>query len=144
MQSEKNTVVMQPIGWVHTNARQVPRHWSVSSIGGILEIVPHFAAGLKGIVPGGLITVLFWFHQSVPFEEELLWQQPPHLGNESRGVFATCSPRRPNPLGMSVVSVVAVQANQLQVKGLDMLDGTPILDIKPYIAAKADKDSSLQ
>jgi len=76
---------------------------------------------------------LFHFHKSPPFGPGLLTQKPPRRRSKN-GVFSICSPVRPNPLGMSVVEVIEVRANVIRVKGLDMLDETPILDIKPYIA----------
>ena len=65
---------------------------------------------------------------------------PPHR-TESRGVFSLCSPIRPNPIGMSVLEVLGVERNRIHVKRVDLLDGTPILDIKPYIPYIEDEDS---
>jgi tRNA (Thr-GGU) A37 N-methylase len=76
--------------------------------------------------------VLFYFHRSPGFTPELLRQISGQTGRET-GVFSTCSPIRPNPIGMSVVHVVGVRGTSIDVRGLDMLDGTPILDIKPPI-----------
>lgn len=121
------------IGKVTTGVQQPPRHWSVSKAQGTLVIDPEYAPGLKGIDAGDEIVVLFCFDRSEPFTPDLLLQQPPHLGGEQRGVFATCSPKRPNPLGMSVLKVTAVDENRLEVSGIDIYDGTPILDIKPHV-----------
>ena len=74
--------------------------------------------------------VLFLFDRSPPFRSDLLTQETRH-SREIKGVFSICSPRRPNPIGLSVVTVLAVEGGRLKVRGLDMLDGTPILDIKP-------------
>ncbi|MFO7831626.1 MAG: tRNA (N6-threonylcarbamoyladenosine(37)-N6)-methyltransferase TrmO [Desulfuromonadaceae bacterium] len=124
-----------PIGRMKTEVQKPPRHWSVSEEKGTLVIDPDYAAGLKGIETGNEIVVLFCFDRSDPFTSDLLLQQPPHLGGEERGVFATCSPKRPNPVGMSILRVVAVDNNRIEVTGIDMHDGTPILDIKPNIKA---------
>ena len=120
------------IGYVSVTAAEIPRHWSVSEVEGSLVIEPQYQTGLKDIEPGQRLVVLFHFHRSPDFTPERLVQTPPHR-NASLGVFSICSPVRPNPLGMSVVRVLAVDGNVIAVKGIDMLDGTPILDLKPHI-----------
>ncbi len=129
-------VVLHAIGAVETDAEELPRHWSVSDIEGWLVLRPEFAPGLRDIVPGQRIVVLFHFDRSPAFEPDLLIQTPHHMDGESRGVFSICSPRRPNPIGFSVVEVLAVEGGRVRVRGLDMMDGTPILDIKPYIEGR--------
>ena len=124
-------IVMQPIGFVRTSAEQLPRHWTVSDVEGSLVIDERYLQGLRDIKAGQRIVVIFYFHRSPQFSEKYLVQKPPHL-KKRMGVFSICSPIRPNPVGMSVVGVVDVEGNIIQVKGLDMFDGTPILDIKPY------------
>jgi tRNA-Thr(GGU) m(6)t(6)A37 methyltransferase TsaA len=126
---------MKPIGVVKTDAKKIPRHWSVSTSKGKLVIEKQYEEGLRSINKGQRIVVLFLFHQSPPFTPGNLSQKPPHL-DEIKGVFNTCSPIRPNPIGMSVLDVLAVRKNVITVKGIDMLDGTPILDIKPYTVKK--------
>ncbi len=121
-----------PIGTVHTAARNLPRHWSVSHVEGTLEILPEYTVGLSDISAGQHIVVLFHFHKSPPFIPELLKQTPPHR-NKALGVFSICSPRRPNAIGLSILEVISKDNNRIQVRGLDMIDGTPILDIKPHI-----------
>lgn len=128
-------VTLHPIGTVHTQESNIPRHWSLSNVEGTLEIDPQYTEGLRDIQPGQSIVVLFHFHNSPLFTERLLVQTPPHR-DQAFGVFSTCSPRRPNPIGLSVLEVLKVKGNVLEVKGLDMLDGTPILDIKPHIEKK--------
>jgi len=122
---------MQPIGVVHTDADTVPRHWTLSDIKGTLVIDKQYQKGLKDIKAGQRIVVIFHFHKSPGFTPDLLVQRPPHR-DEDLGVFSICSPRRPNPIGMSVLDVLGVDNNIIYVQGLDMLDGTPILDLKPY------------
>jgi len=121
-----------PIGTVHTTARNLPRHWSVSDVEGTLEILPEYNEGLSDISAGQRIVVLFHFHKSPPFTPQLLKQTPPNR-DTALGVFSICSPRRPNAIGLSVLEVISKDGNRLLVRGLDMIDGTPILDIKPYI-----------
>ncbi len=122
---------MRPIGYLKTSVTEVPRHWRVSDAEGEIVIEDGYRAGLRDIRPGDRIVVIFHFHQSPGFSDEYLIQRPPHR-DEERGVFSTCSPIRPNPLGFSLVEVIEVQGNRMRVKGIDMLDGTPVLDIKPW------------
>ncbi|OIP95039.1 MAG: tRNA (N6-threonylcarbamoyladenosine(37)-N6)-methyltransferase TrmO [Syntrophobacteraceae bacterium CG2_30_61_12] len=123
-------VTMTPIGYIHTDCAEIPRHWTISRVEGELVIEPAYQQGLRDIQPGDRLMVLFWFHRSRPFTSDLLLRKPPHL-DQRKGVFSTCSPRRPNPLGHSIVEVLARTDNRLWVRGLDMVDGTPILDLKP-------------
>jgi tRNA-Thr(GGU) m(6)t(6)A37 methyltransferase TsaA len=122
---------MRPIGVVRSEEDNPPRHWSISEVEGELRIQARYREALADIRPGELIAVLFVFHRSSRFARRHLTQVPP-TRNEPRGVFSTCSPIRPNPIGLSVVEVLQVEGTTLRVRGLDMLDGTPILDIKPW------------
>jgi tRNA-Thr(GGU) m(6)t(6)A37 methyltransferase TsaA len=125
------------IGTVRNAESSVPRHWSLSEVEGDLVIQDGFKQGLADILPGEKIVVLFVFHLSPAFTPDKIRQTPPHRG-EARGVFSTCSPKRPNPIGWSVLDVLEVRGNIVRVRGLDMLDGTPILDIKPFISGTSD------
>lgn len=125
-------IVFKPIGYVKTKAKDIPRHWTISEVEGELVIEPIYQEGLRDIKPGDEIVVIFYFHKSPSFKLENLIQKPPHL-QEEKGVFSTCSPIRPNPIGLSVLKVLEVKGNVIKVKGLDMFDGTPILDLKPYV-----------
>ncbi|MEZ4568138.1 MAG: tRNA (N6-threonylcarbamoyladenosine(37)-N6)-methyltransferase TrmO [Desulfobacterales bacterium] len=131
------TIEMTPIGVFHTEATDIPRHWSVSDVVGQIEINEMYAPGLRDIAPGQKVIVLFYFHKSRKFDPAFLTQTPPHR-QKPMGVFSICSPYRPNPIGLSVLEVVAVEKNILTVKNADMLDGTPILDIKPHITGTSD------
>jgi len=126
-------VTFKSIGVVRTQAESVPRHWSVSEVEGTLEIDPEYRQGLKDIQAGQRIAVIFHFHQSPPFDPEMLVQTPPHRQGERLGVFSICSPRRPNPIGLSVFEVLGIDGTTIRVKGVDTYDGTPILDIKPWV-----------
>lgn len=125
-------VELKPIGFARVEAEEVPRHWNVSDVEGSLLIADEYVEGLGDIEPGERIVVIFNFHKSPEFGPDLLRQTPPHTGKET-GIFSTCSPVRPNPIGMSVLEVLAVEGATVHVKRMDMLDGTPILDIKPFI-----------
>ncbi|MGB9499868.1 MAG: tRNA (N6-threonylcarbamoyladenosine(37)-N6)-methyltransferase TrmO [Dissulfuribacterales bacterium] len=130
-------IVMNPIGVFHTKEKDIPRHWSVSDVKGKIEIDKIYENGLKDIEAGQKIIVLFYFHKSSPFDPAFLAQTPPHKG-KAMGVFSICSPFRPNPIGLSVLTVLDIEQNVITVNNADMIDGTPILDIKPYIEGKTD------
>jgi len=123
-------IELSPIGFVRTAAETIPRHWTVSDAEGSLVIDGQYKEGLRDIKAGERIVVLFYFHQSPPFTNDFLTQKPPHR-NQQIGVFSICSPVRPNPIGMSVVEVLGVADGIIRIRGLDMRDGTPVLDIKP-------------
>ncbi len=132
------SIELEPIGFVRTAAKEIPRHWSVSDVEGALIIDEKYLEGLSDIEPGQRIVVIFNFHRSPKFSSRFLRQTPPHSGKEM-GVFSICSPIRPNPIGMSVLEVLEVKAATIRVKRLDMLEGTPILDIKPHIEDERDR-----
>ena len=125
-------VSMTPIGVFHTEEKHIPRHWTISQVVGNLVIGKKFQEGLRNIHPGQKIMVIFQFHQSLPFEKKHLIQKPKHKDHEM-GVFSICSPLRPNPIGVSILKVLKIKENIITVIHADMIDGTPILDIKPYV-----------
>jgi len=98
---------------------------------GVLEVLPEFELGLTDIEGFSHLMVLWIFDRSQGFE---LLGTPPS-DNRPHGVFATRSPKRPNPIGLTVVELVRREDRLLHVRGIDMLDGTPILDIKPYLSS---------
>lgn len=125
-------IELKAIGLVRTNAQKLPRHWSVSDVQGTLVIDEEYLEGLRDIEAGQRIVVIFHFHRSPAFSPEMLQQTSGQSGKEM-GVFSICSPVRPNPIGISVLEVLATRGANIDVRRLDMLDGTPILDIKPHI-----------
>lgn len=133
------TITLKPIGVVHTSASVVPRHWTVSDVEGTIIIDERYSEGLRDLRTGQDIIVIFCFHQSPPFTPRHLIQKPPHR-SEHLGVFSTCSPVRPNPIGVSVVRVTGIRGNVIAVKGIDMIDGTPVLDIKPLAGLRRAED----
>lgn len=139
--TDNSTICLSPIGFVKTHATKLPRHWSVSQEKGILEIHPEFAPALRDIETGQKIVVLFHFHKSTEFKPEHLFQSPPHRPSD-KGVFSICSPIRPNAIGMSVVEVTSKDGGHIGVKHIDMIDGTPILDIKPLVTEHQDCPSA--
>lgn len=123
------TIAYQPIGHVVNDFRAATTPEVIRASESQIVINSALAPGLAGLTPGQRLLVVFHFHRSQGFE---LMQHP--RGDRSRpqrGVFALRSPHRPNPIGVSVVELVAVDGNVLRVRGLDALDGTPVLDIKP-------------
>jgi len=131
-------IEFKTIGFVETDATVVPRHWTLSDVTGKIVIDEAYTKGMQNIQEGQDIMVIFCFHQSPEFAVNRLIQTPPHR-SEQFGVFSTCSPIRPNPIGMSVLRVIDIEENVIYVKGLDMVDRTPILDIKPLTGLKMDK-----
>lgn len=136
--SQENPEVprLQPIGIIHSPFKHLEdinkeRHRGkdgFAKVEGKLEIYPSFSAGLRDTEGFSHLIILFLFHRS---KGGNLLAHPP-FETQTRGVFATRSPHRPNPIGMSIVKLESREANILNVRGIDMLDGTPILDIKPY------------
>ena len=109
-----------------------PKNFDESERVGTLEIYPEYQEALDGIVPGQTIVVLFWLHKS---KRDILKVYP--RGDRSkglRGVFSTRSPMRPNPIAISELKVLAIHGSHLEVTGLDILNGTPIIDIKKKIS----------
>jgi tRNA (adenine37-N6)-methyltransferase len=98
---------------------------------GVLEILPEFELGLTDLEGFSHLFVLWVFDRSEGFE---LLGTPP-VDNRPHGVFATRSPRRPNPIGLTVVELLRRDGRFVHVRGVDMLDGTPVLDIKPYLSS---------
>ncbi len=126
---------MNPIGTIHspfTDTKQIPRGPGAEHTAeGVLEIRPELEAGLKDIEGFSHLFVIWQFDRSTDYD---LMSTPP-TDTRPHGVFATRSPRRPNPIGLTVVELVGRDGARLTVRGVDMLDGTPILDIKPYLTS---------
>jgi tRNA-Thr(GGU) m(6)t(6)A37 methyltransferase TsaA len=123
---------MHPIGLIRspfTEAAQVPIQAARSQARGRVEVEPAYAEGLQDVEGFSHLHLLYVFHRSPPRGLRVT----PFLDVQPRGVFATRHPCRPNPLGLSVVRLLARQGNVLEVEGVDVLDGTPLLDIKPYV-----------
>jgi tRNA-Thr(GGU) m(6)t(6)A37 methyltransferase TsaA len=126
---------MHPIGYVRSSFRDtqdIPKGLGAKhDAEGALQILEEFAEGLADIEGFSHLFVIWLFDRVEGFD---LTATPPS-DNRPHGVFATRSPRRPNPIGLTVVELLSREGNALRVRGLDMLDGTPILDIKPYLSS---------
>jgi tRNA-Thr(GGU) m(6)t(6)A37 methyltransferase TsaA len=124
--------VMRPIGVIHspfTDKNQTPIQSSISKAIGHIEIYAEFAEGLQDIEGFSHLHLLYAFHCSQGYELRV----KPFLDDQLRGLFATRHPCRPNPIGLSLVRLIGRHGDVLEVEGVDVLDGTPLLDIKPYV-----------
>ena len=101
------------------------------NISGSVGVFEQYASGLKDLSGFSQIILLYHFHLSEGYSLEV----KPFLDEEPRGLFATRAPKRPNPIGISVVRLIEIKGNKLLVEDVDMVDGTPLLDIKPYVPA---------
>jgi formylmethanofuran dehydrogenase subunit E len=126
---EERAIVYRAIGYVKNGFDEPASPSEIRAVESLVVIDPSLVAGLQGLEPGQRIMIVFCFHRSEGFD---LLQHPQGDPNRPRrGVFALRSPRRPNPIGVTVVDLVAIQANVLRVQGLDAINGTPVLDLKP-------------
>ncbi|NQT27666.1 tRNA (N6-threonylcarbamoyladenosine(37)-N6)-methyltransferase TrmO [candidate division KSB1 bacterium] len=130
---QSRTIHFHPIGVIHsphTELVKAPIQPVFSKgIKGTIELYPEFQPGLKDLEGFSHIYLLYYFNQA----KEVKLQVVPFLDSETRGLFATRAPHRPNKIGMSLVRLIGIQNNILQIEDVDMLDQTPLLDIKPYI-----------
>jgi len=126
---------MRPIGYIrssYTSTNQVPKGLGTThTMEGILEVLPEFAEGLQDIEGFSHLMILWVFHQAQGYS--LVGGVP--TDNQVHGVFSTRSPRRPNPIGLTNVELIGREGAKLHLRGIDMLDGTPVLDIKPYTSS---------
>jgi tRNA-Thr(GGU) m(6)t(6)A37 methyltransferase TsaA len=139
---EQHSLELEPIGIIHSpykNRGEAPYQGYKSEKISQIEVFKEFEEGLKDIEGFSHIIVIFWFHKSQGYH--LLVKTP--WDDILHGLFTTRSPHRPCPLGLTVVELVAREKNILKVKGLDAVDGTPLLDIKPYIPS-IDKKSAVK
>ena len=128
-----NEVIYKPIGIIHTlhdSTKDMPIQPSAAKgANGTVEVFPEFAQGLKDLDGFSHIILIYHFHLSTGYQLKV----KPFLDDNLRGVFATRAPRRPNNLGLSVVKLVKVENNMLYIENVDIVNGTPLLDIKPYV-----------
>lgn len=115
----------------YQDTKQIPKGFGAKhDAEGVLELLPEFELGLTDIEGFSHLFVVWVFDRSEGFE---LLGTPP-IDDRPHGVFATRSPRRPNPIGLTVVELLRREGARLHVRGVDMLSGTPVLDIKPYLS----------
>ena len=122
-----------PIGVIHSplkNPVGAPiQSVSAESVKGTVEVFPRFAGGLRDVAGFSNLILLYHFHMSRKFTLTVV----PFLDDAEHGVFSTRVPARPNPIGMSVVRVLSIRGRMIHVRCLDVIDRTPLLDIKPYV-----------
>ena len=150
---EMSPMHLHPVGVIHTpysRREDIPRQGRLSMEICEIELFPEYTLALKDIEQCTHLFVIFWLHLG---DRSRLTATPPHDGKE-HGVYATRSPNRPNPLALDIVELLNVEGNRLKVKGMDALDGSILLDIKPYspgidcfpeakIAWQKDEDSKI-
>lgn len=126
-------IILRPIGVIHTPFKE-PKGTPIQpgrsrGARGTIEINAEFTGGLSDLDGFSHVILLYYFHLYSGYELMVT----PYLDNQPRGLFATRTPRRPNPIGLSVVKLQRIENNRLYVVNVDMVDGTPLLDIKPYV-----------
>ncbi len=126
-------ILYEPIGVIHsafTESKGTPiQPTGAKGSEGRVEVFPEYSEGLKDLESFSHIILLYHFHLS----KKAPLRVKPYMDDEEHGVFAMRGPSRPNPIGMSTVRLVGVEGNTLRVREVDILDGTPLLDIKPYV-----------
>ena len=126
-------IIFEPIGIIHSpfkDVKGVPiQPPAAKGIKGEVEIFNDYVEGLKDLDGFSHIYLLFYFHKSTKYTLTVI----PYMDKESRGVFATRAPRRPNKIGISVVRLNAIKDNIILIEDVDIVDGTPLIDIKPYV-----------
>lgn len=130
-----SNITYRPIGVIHTPFKE-PKGTPIQPTGakdieGTIQIDPEYREGLKDLEGFSHIILLYHFHLA----EGYSLQVKPYLDNEVRGMFATRIPGRPNPIGLSIVRLAGVEGCTLHIRDVDIVDGTPLLDIKPYVPA---------
>ncbi len=122
------------IGYIRTpftEKKGTPIQPSYSSADGIIELFPQYGEGLDDLDGFSHIILLYHFNHVKEFQLKVI----PFLDNKKRGIFSTRAPLRPNPIGLSIVELISIdlESNVLKIRGVDILDSTPLIDIKPYI-----------
>jgi len=125
-------ITIKPIGIMHTPHKDIKdmpiQPLAAPGVKGYIELLPEYEAGLKDIEGFSHITLFYHFHKIQGYELEVV----PFMDNEKRGIFACKAPKRPNAIGISTVKLIKVEGNIIHIEEVDMLDGTPLIDIKPF------------
>jgi tRNA-Thr(GGU) m(6)t(6)A37 methyltransferase TsaA len=126
-------IILRPIGIIHSPFKDIQgmpiQPTAARGIPGTIKMEPEYVDGLKDIEGFSHIVLVYYFHLSEGYSLKV----KPFMDDRLRGVFATRAPKRPNPIGISVVRLVRVEGRTLQIEDVDVVDGTPLLDIKPYV-----------
>lgn len=125
-------IIMEAIGYIRSEFKEkseLPTQCILNTHKrATIEILPKYIEGIEGIKENTHGVILFNFHKSTKSPLRIV----PHGKDEITGIFSTRSPNRPNGIGLSIVKFTKIEGNKLEFEGVDMLDGTPVLDIKPY------------
>lgn len=125
-------IVLNPIGVIHTPHKDIKnmpiQPIAAEGIKGYIEVLPEYASGLKDLDGFSHITLLYHFHKVKGFELQVI----PFMDTRKRGIFSCKAPKRPNAIGISTVRLLRVEGNIVYIEQVDMLDGTPLIDIKPF------------
>jgi len=126
------SITIKPIGVIrtpHTDIKNMPiQPIAAEGIKGHIELLPEYIPGLKDLEGFSHITLVYRFHKIVGFELEVI----PFMDDKSHGIFASKAPKRPNAIGISTVKLIGIEKNIIHIEQVDMLDGTPLIDIKPF------------
>jgi len=127
-----STLILKAIGTVHSPFREAAgtpiQSAMAQGVEGSVEVLPEFVPGLRDLQGFERIWLLYWFDRGTPAQLVV----KPFLDRQEHGVFATRSPCRPNPIGLSCVRLLGIDGGRLRIMDVDILDGTPLVDIKPY------------
>ena len=131
---ESQNITFKVIGYIRTPFKEktgIPIQSSISKALGTVNVLPQYSEGLSDLEDFSHIYLIYHFHKANEYKLKV----KPFLDDEERGIFATRAPLRPNPIGISIVRLISIdiQENKIELQGVDMLDQTPVLDIKPYI-----------
>ena len=132
-------IELKPIGIIHSpykTKEEIPIQAYLSDEVGEVEVFSEYEDGLKDVEGFSHIMIVYIFHKSKGYSLHV----KPFLDHVSRGLFATRHPNRPNPIGISTVRVLERKGNILKIKGMDVIDGTPLVDIKPYVPRFDDRE----
>ena len=126
-------IIYKPIGIIHSpfkEAKGTPiQPGAAKAIEGTIEVYPEYRKALLDLEGFSHIIILFHCHLVNGYRLQVI----PYMDNMERGIFATRAPIRPNPIGLSIVNLIKIHNGKLSVRGIDIIDGTPLLDIKPYV-----------
>jgi len=127
------TIDLKPIGVIHSpfkNLEDMPiQPVAAQGVFGSVELIPEYIEGLNDLNGFTHIYLIYLFHLSQGYNLKVV----PFLDTAPRGLFATRAPRRPNPIGLSIVKIKTITENIIEIENVDIIDGTPLLDIKPYV-----------
>ncbi|MEA1986717.1 MAG: tRNA (N6-threonylcarbamoyladenosine(37)-N6)-methyltransferase TrmO [Candidatus Marinimicrobia bacterium] len=130
----KDKIIFRPIGIIHSPFKTMKgtpiQSTAVKDAEGTIEIYTEFVEGLRDLDGFSHIQLLFYFHLSKKFKLEVM----PYMDDKLHGVFSTRAPSRPNNIGLSVVRLIKIEGNILHIKNIDMIEGTPLIDIKPFVS----------